>query len=163
MITYPYKTKSVALPGDCNITYIDEGKGKQTLLFIHGLANYAPVWKKNIDVLKSDYRCIAIDLPGNGLSGKEDRNYNMMLYAQSVYEFIQALGLENLTLVGHSMGGQVAMITTIAYPHCARNMVLCAPAGFEEFSQMDKTLYSGALSMADFISSNEFFLRKIIH
>lgn len=161
-MTYPYKTNYKDLPGIGNIAYIDEGNGPRTLLFIHGLANYALVWKKNIDFLSQYYRCIAIDLPGNGLSGKEDRPYGMKFYAQSVNDFIQAMGLKNLTLVGHSMGGQIAMTTLIKYPGSAVSLVLCAPAGFEEFSTLDKTLYSNALHMFSYFSSDEQALRQAI-
>jgi pimeloyl-ACP methyl ester carboxylesterase len=159
---YPYKTNYVELPGNNNVAYIDEGAGQRTLLFIHGLANYALVWKKNIDELRQHYRCIAIDLPGNGLSGKEAYPYGMKFYARSVYEFIQALGLTRLTLVGHSMGGQVALTLMLNHPAAADSMVLCAPAGFEEFSPLDKTLYSNALHMFSYFSSDEQALRQAI-
>ena len=139
--TYPYKTQYADLPGDCRIAYLDEGKGERTLVFIHGLANYALVWKKNIEYLSQYYRCIAIDLPGNGLSDKNPHPFSIKFFAESVNNFIAALGLTNVTIVGHSMGGQVAMTTAINYPTCADALVLCAPAGFEEFSAMDKTLY----------------------
>src|SRR6267154_1761559 len=105
-MTYPYKTYYIDLPGNCNIAYIDEGKGDQTLLFIHGLANYAMVWQKNIDYLRQFYRCVAIDLPGNGLSDKNEHPFDMRFFAETVYNFIQTLGLKNLCMVGHSMGGQ---------------------------------------------------------
>lgn len=162
MNPYPYKTNYVELPGNNNVAYIDEGAGQRTLLFIHGLANYALVWKKNIDELRQHYRCIAIDLPGNGLSGKEAHPYGMKFYARSVYEFIQALGLTRLTLVGHSMGGQVALTLMLNHPSAADSMVLCAPAGFEEFSPLDKTLYSNALHMFSYFSSDEQALRQAI-
>jgi pimeloyl-ACP methyl ester carboxylesterase len=159
---YPYNTKHINLPGDNNVAYIDEGQGARTLLFIHGLANYAMVWRKNIDTLRSHYRCIAIDLPGNGLSSKEDRPYGIPFYTKSVYDFIQALGLKNFVIVGHSMGGQIAMATLIAHPGLADALVLCAPAGMEEFTAMDRTLFSGALHFANFLSSDENNLRQIM-
>ncbi len=142
------------------MAYIDEGAGERTLLFIHGLANYAPVWKKNIDYLKQYYRCIAIDLPGNGLSDRNPHPFGMKFFAESVYHFIQALKLKNLTIAGHSMGGQIAMTTAINYPQCAASLALCAPAGFEEFTGMDKTLYYNAIRMLEFVSSDEHNLRQ---
>ena len=162
MVAYPYKTHHIALPGDCEIAYIDEGKGQRTLLFIHGLANYALVWKKNIDYLKQYYRCIAIDLPGNGLSDKNEHPYSMAFFAECVKNFIKALGLKNLCIAGHSMGGQIAMTTVMNYPECAEKLVLCAPAGFEEFSSFDKTLYYSTIHLYDFISSEEHTLRQTI-
>ena len=161
-MSYPFKTNYIDLPTYGSIAYIDEGKGPHTLLFIHGLANYALVWKKNIDVLKEKFRCIAIDLPGNGLSGKEEHPYGMKFYANSVYAFIKALDLKKLTVVGHSMGGQVALTMMLKHPNCAQSLVLCAPAGFEEFSALDKTLYANALHLFSYFSSDEQALRQAI-
>lgn len=161
-ITYPYKTNYAELPGTSRVAYIDEGKGEKTLLFIHGLANYALVWKKNIDHLKQHYRCIAIDLPGNGLSDRNPHPFGMKFFAETIYQFIDALKLKNIVLVGHSMGGQVAMTAVIDQPQCADALVLCAPAGFEEFSSMDKTLSYNAMHLLDFISSDEHTLRQTV-
>jgi len=160
--TYPYKTNYADLPGNCRVAYVDEGAGVRTLLFIHGLGNYALVWRKNIDYLKQYYRCIAIDLPGNGLSDKNPHHFGMHFFAGSIRNFILALNLRNVTIVGHSMGGQVAMTTAINYPQSADSIVLCAPAGFEEFTAMDKKLYYHAIQVLDYISSDEQNLRKAI-
>ncbi len=162
MVVYPYNTKFIDLPGDCKIAYIDEGKGERTLLFIHGLANYALVWKNNIDYLKQYYRCIAIDLPGNGLSDKNEHDFSMRFFAECVYEFIKAMNLKDPVVIGHSMGGHIAMTLAIAHPLCLSKLVLCAPAGLEEFTSFDKTLYYSTIHLYDFVSSEEHTLRHTI-
>ncbi|MCD6013888.1 MAG: hypothetical protein K0Q79_3750 [Flavipsychrobacter sp.] len=162
MVSYPYKTHRIALPGNCEIAYVDEGRGEQTILFIHGLANYAMVWQKNIEHLKHNYRCIAIDLPGNGLSGRNEHDFSIKFFAESVYAFIKAMGLKKLCIAGHSMGGQVAMTLLINHPECAEKLVLCAPAGLEEFSSFDKTLFFAGYHLFDMVSSEEGMLRKTI-
>ena len=162
MITYPYKTYSISLPDNCEVTYIDEGHGEKTLVFIHGLANYAPVWKKNIDELRKYYRCIALDLPGNGLSDKNDHPFGMKFFSACVYNFIAALKLKDVCLVGHSMGGQIAMTTAINNPECMESLILCAPAGFEQFTQLEKTMYYGSIHLLDFFSTDEHSLRHVI-
>ncbi len=162
MVTYPYKTHHIALPGNCNIAYIDEGRGEQTILFIHGLANYAMVWQKNIEHLKQHFRCIALDLPGNGLSDKNEHEFGVGFFAESIYQFIKALGLKKLCVAGHSMGGQVAMRLLIDHPNCADKLVLCAPAGFEEFTSFDKTIFYAGYHLFDFMASEESMLRKTI-
>ncbi len=128
--TYPYKTYYAELPGNCRVAYIDEGTGPCTLLMVHGLANYALAWQKNVDYLKQYYRCIAIDLPGNGLSDQEDHPFTMNFFADTVFHFIQSLGLENVCLTGHSMGGQVSLMALLKYPNCASKLALVAPASF---------------------------------
>lgn len=159
---YPYTTHFQTLPGNCNIAYVDEGAGDRTLLFIHGLANYALVWQRNIDELKKSYRCIAIDLPGNGLSDQNEHPFSMHFFADTVNNFIQALALKHVCLVGHSMGGQVAMTTLLNYPDCAEALVLCAPAGFEAFSTFDKALFTSTIHIMDLVSSEEHSLRTTI-
>ena len=161
-IKYPYTTHTVALPDNCNISYIDEGGGARTLLFIHGLANYALVWKRNIDYLRPYYRCIAIDLPGNGLSDKNEHSFSMAFFADAVHNFIQALGLKNVCIVGHSMGGQVALNTALSHPESVGTLILCAPAGFERFTALEKTLYYTSMHVFDYLSSDENNLRQII-
>lgn len=161
-INYPYKTHFIDLPGNCKIAYMDEGAGEKTLLFIHGLANYAPVWKKNIEELRKYYRCIAIDLPGNGLSDHNDHKFSIKFFADCVFNFIDALKLRNLCITGHSMGGQVAMTTVLNHPGCADLLALCAPAGLEPFSVMEKAMFSNSIHLVDFFTSDEHNLRSTI-
>ena len=141
---------------------MDEGTGEKTLLFIHGLANYAPVWKKNIDELKKYYRCIAIDLPGNGLSDQHAHKFSMRFFAECVFNFIESMKLKNVCIVGHSMGGQIAMLTLLKNPDCAGALVLCSPAGFEKFSLMEKTMFHSSIHLLDFFSSDEQSLRSTV-
>lgn len=161
-MTYPYKTNYIDLPGNCRVAYIDEGAGERTLLFIHGLANYAMVWRRNIEYLKKYYRCIAIDLPGNGLSDHDEHKFSMKFFSQCVVNFIDALKLKHVCLVGHSMGGQISMTTLLNEPGYADALILCAPAGFEAFTVMEKTLYYSSMHMLDFIASDEHNLRATI-
>lgn len=134
-LPYPFSVNKVELPEGIKVAYVDEGKGDQTILFIHGLGSYLPAWKKNIEGLKGQYRCIAIDLPGYGKSSKGKYEGSMRFYATVVSEFIDALGLDKVTLAGHSMGGQIAIVTALAYPDKVDKLVLVAPAGFETFTK----------------------------
>ena len=72
------------------------------------------------------------------------------------------MGLSNVCVVGHSMGGQVAMTLLLAQPQCANSLILCAPAGLEQFSVMEKTMYTSGLRLFDFISSDETSLRNTL-
>lgn len=159
-IQYPYKVHTAHI-SNCNIAYIDEGSGPKTLVFIHGLAMFAPCWKKNIDELKKYYRCIAIDLPGNGLSSRGNYAYGMAFFADTINEFIQQLKLEHVCIIGHSMGGQIAITTIIRHSPCAEQLILCASAGFEQFSPFEKTIYQTSLHLVDMFSSEENSLRHM--
>lgn len=162
MITYPFPSQKIKLPLGETINYMDVGSGTQTLLMIHGLANYAPAWKKNIEKLSRQFRCIAIDLPGNGLSSFSHQPYTMTYFAQTVLHFIEKLSLNQVVLVGHSMGGQISMHTYLQVPHLFEKMVLCAPAGFEHFTSFEQSVYQSTMSFFDFFSSEENSLRKLI-
>lgn len=157
----PYK--KITLSNGASVSYIDQGKGAQTIVFIHGLATYAGTWLQNIEGLKDSFRCVALDLPGNGYSDKGDLPYSMQYYAACVYDFIQLMQLKNVVLCGHSMGGQIAMTLLLNVPHAAEKLILCAPAGFEQFNVFEKTMYRSAIGMADMFSSDENNLRTSIY
>jgi pimeloyl-ACP methyl ester carboxylesterase len=137
-LSYPYEVNYQELEDGINLAYIDEGQGEKTILFIHGLGSYLPAWKKNIDELRDDYRCIAIDLPGYGKSSKGNHAYDMKFFADVVADFIQKQSLKNVTLVGHSMGGQIGVTMSLYYPDLIDQLVLVAPAGFEVFHEGQK-------------------------
>ncbi len=132
-LAYNYNVKKLNLGDSLEIAYVEMGTGKQTLVFIHGLASYLPAWQYNLDTLSSKYRCIAIDLPGYGKSSKGKFSYSMSFFAQTLNALMQKLSIEKATLVGHSMGGQIAMTFALKYPEKVEKLVLIAPAGLETF------------------------------
>lgn len=134
-LPYPFEVKKAQLQHDIKVAYADEGSGSDVIIFIHGLGSYMPAWKNNIEVLKKDFRCIAIDLPGYGKSSKGKYEGSMQFYARVISEFIDKLQLDNVALAGHSMGGQIAITTALAFPDKVDNLILTAPAGFERFNK----------------------------
>lgn len=139
-LEYNFPFKIADLKSNTSIAYTDEGNGKEVLLFIHGLASYIPSWKKNTPVLSKEFRCIAIDLPGYGKSQQGANSGSMDYFAEVVHEFILHLNLERVHLIGHSMGGEVALTIALNYPEAVKSIVLLAPAGVEVFSGFDKFL-----------------------
>lgn len=132
--TDPYPTHKITLNDSTSINYIDEGTGSQTLLFIHGLGSNLKAWQKNIKALQTDFRCIALDLPNYGQSSQGQYPFTMSFFAETIEAFIQQLDLEEVVLVGHSMGAQIAMHFAIRYPNQLEKLILFAPAGFETFT-----------------------------
>ncbi|MEO9967812.1 MAG: alpha/beta hydrolase [Reichenbachiella sp.] len=147
---YKYETKYVSINDSTNIAYVDEGSGDQILLFIHGLATYLPAWYKNIEGLQSKYRCIAIDLPGYGRSTKSNSGAGMSKYADAVLMVIEKLDLKKVVLVGHSMGGQVAVTAVLKKEDAFDKLILLAPAGIETFSS-DQSTWLKAVFTPDFV------------
>jgi pimeloyl-ACP methyl ester carboxylesterase len=144
------------------MAYMDEGSGNQTILFLHGLANYAPVWKYQMAELSTTNRCIALDLPGNGYSSRGDFPYSMFFYAECVARFIENLKLQNVVLTGHSMGGQIAIIIALRYPHLIEKLVLIAPAGLEYFAPHEILLMKGMMQMGNLFYADEMHLESAI-
>lgn len=138
---YPYPVKQVEINDQIQIAYIDEGQGDHTLLMIHGLGSYIPAWQKNIEGLKSHFRCIAIDLPNYGKSTKGFFPFTMNFFAEVVASFIKKLELNNVTIVGHSMGAQIAVTSFLETNIPIEKLVLLAPAGFETFSASDRAFF----------------------
>jgi pimeloyl-ACP methyl ester carboxylesterase len=114
-LSYPMPVSHLTLDG-IDLAFTDVGQGDRTLLLVHGLGSYMPVWSRNLDALARNARVVAIDLPGYGKSGKANYAYSMAFYARVVDRVIDALHLQHVVLVGHSMGGQIAMTHALRFP-----------------------------------------------
>ncbi|MGY8914716.1 MAG: alpha/beta fold hydrolase [Flavobacteriales bacterium] len=128
------------------ISYVKEGSGKKTLLFVHGLSSNSDAWSKNIALLKNDYTCIALDLPGFGKSSKPDAAYTPSYFSGVLHQFIEKLELKHIVLIGHSMGGQASIKLATTFPNVIEKLILVAPAGLEQFSE------TNAVFMKSFIT-----------
>ena len=140
-LAYPADTKKVTLPGGVQIACIDRGTGPVTLLFVHGLGANLKAWQKNVDSLSGSYRCIALDLPGYGKSGQGDFQFGMSFFASHLRAFMEVLDLKNVVLVGHSMGGQIALTAALQDTARLKKLVLIAPAGIETFTEAEKAWF----------------------
>lgn len=159
---YPYQVSFCNIGNDISIAYGKMGSGSKTILFIHGLANYGPVWYQNMLDLSKEYSCIAIDLPGNGQSTRGDYPYTMFFYAECVARFIEKLKLQYVTLVGHSMGGHISIIAALRYPHLLEKLVLVAPSGFEHFTETERVVFKQMLSFGKLIISDKLSLKAAL-
>jgi pimeloyl-ACP methyl ester carboxylesterase len=146
-LEYPFEVKHQTLSHEIDLAYADEGSGDQTILLIHGLGSYLPAWKKNIAGLKERYRCIAVDLPGYGKSSKKPHSGMMEFYADVLAELIDRLELTNVTVAGHSMGGQIGITMAVKYPEKVMKLVLVDPAGFERFSEGEKQWFRDVMTV----------------
>lgn len=143
--------------------YTDTGKGKHTLLFLHGLGNSLIGFEKNLTALSTNNRCIGLDLPGNGFSSKDNYPYSIQFFADSVAAFIQEMKLENVVLIGHSMGGQIGILLTALYPSLVEKLVLIASAGLEKFSAMERMIMTSGMGILDMGMSDESKLRQALN
>jgi pimeloyl-ACP methyl ester carboxylesterase len=108
--------------GKDEIFYLQKGGGKPSLLFLHGAGGTHRNWGKQIrDIRDATLACL--DLPGHGRSKGEGRQ-TIGGYADLVVEFMAALHLESPTVVGHSMGGAIALDLALRYGDQAGGLVL---------------------------------------
>lgn len=159
-ITYPADLRHVELPDGKKIAYLDRGKGAYTLLFIHGLGSNLKSWQKNMAVLSTQYRCIALDLPGYGKSTGGDYAYNMSFFADAVSAFIRQLKLKKVILVGHSMGGQIALTEILRNNKRIKKLILLAPAGIETFDDKEKAILRNVYTPEILKNTPEAQIRK---
>ena len=88
--------------------YLDSGDGP-ALLFIHGLTSSQRSWAHLVSALNHDHRVLAPDLFGHGASAKPMGDYSLGAHAATMRDLLDLLGIDRVTLVGHSFGGGIAM------------------------------------------------------
>lgn len=108
--------------------YIQEGRGP-ALLLIHGIGDCSETWMPLVDDLARDYTVIAPDLLGHGRSAKPRADYSVAAYANAMRDLLAVLDVERVTVVGHSLGGGVAMQLAYQYPERCERLVLVSTGG----------------------------------
>lgn len=124
-LAYVDSAKAGVVPADPEAT---------PLVFVHGLSSYMGFWEYQVPHFQEQRRVLALDLPGYGASGRPDAPYTPPWYAEVLAAWMDEVGLEQAIIVGHSMGGQVALTFALTHPERLDGLVLSAPAGFERFS-----------------------------
>src|SRR6201988_852119 len=80
------------------------------LVFLHGWCGDREYWKHQVGAFAADYRIVALDQAGHGESGQERNVWKAASLAGAVEAVVKELGLKRVILVGHSMGGQIALL-----------------------------------------------------
>ena len=101
----------------------------QTVLLIHGLAGSSKTWDDVIPLLTPHVDVIAVDLLGHGESAKPTGDYSLGAFASGLRDFLSILGIDSVTIVGHSFGGGVAMQLAYQHPHLVDRLVLVGSGG----------------------------------
>jgi len=109
--------------GELDIHYLTGGQG-DPLVIIHGGSDGARAWLKNVTELAENYTVYVPDLPGFGYSQPIDGDYYIPELVEFVDEFSHAVGLESFHLMGHSLGGGIALSYALKFPHKITKLVL---------------------------------------
>lgn len=120
---FPFQSRFLDLDGH-RVHYVDEGSGP-TLLFLHGNPTWSFDYSTVITLLREDFRCVAVDYPGFGLSrAAPGYRYLPAEHAAVIGGFVDALRLSNITLVGHDWGGPIGLAVLQHRPETFDRLVL---------------------------------------
>jgi pimeloyl-ACP methyl ester carboxylesterase len=120
--------KIMMLHGD-RVAYRDEGAG-EVLLLIHGVGGSSNSWSGVIQLLAKKYRVIAPDLLGHGESDKPRGDYSVGAFAVLLRDLLEALDISQVTVIGHSLGGGIAMQFAHQHRRYCKRVVLISSGGF---------------------------------
>jgi pimeloyl-ACP methyl ester carboxylesterase len=110
------------------LSYVDSGSGP-VVLFIHGILGSRGQWVHLVDQVDDDHRVLVPDLFGHGDSAKPTGDYSLSAHAATLRDLLTHLGIERVTLVGHSLGGGIAMQFYYLFPDMVERLVLVASGG----------------------------------
>jgi pimeloyl-ACP methyl ester carboxylesterase len=130
------------------VTYRTAGRGPLVVL-IHGIAGSSQQWDEVIGLLADRFSVLAPDLLGHGRSAKPRGDYSLGAYAVSVRDLLIALGHRRATVVGHSLGGGIAMQFAYEYPVFCERLVLVSSGGLGR--QVHPLLQAATLPGADVV------------
>ena len=108
------------------------GDGQQTLLFAHGFGCDQSMWQYILPAFISDYRVVTFDYVGSGrsdLAAYDNEKYSTLHgYAQDVLDIIEAMQLENIIFVGHSVSSMIGMLAAIEKPEYFQKLIMIGPS-----------------------------------
>lgn len=110
------------------VRYVCRGApSRPPLVFLHGWGASFKFWKKTLPFFSPRFRCLAPDLPGFGMSEKPDRDYSMEALAAWLGRFLDALEIRRASVVGHSMGGTIALFLALEAPERVERLAVVNP------------------------------------
>lgn len=121
------------------VHYKTAGKGEPSLILFHGFASSLYSWRDVFPQLAQDYRVVAYDRPGFGLTGRPmtwqgENPYSSEYQVKLMFALMDQLGIQKAVLVGNSAGGAIAMSAALRYPERVQTLVLVSPAVYNSGS-----------------------------
>jgi len=130
------------------VTYHRMGSGPPILL-IHGITSSSRTWKAVMPRLAAEYTVIAPDLLGHGRSSKPKGDYSLGAYASGIRDLLVALDLPKANVVGHSLGGGIAMQFAYQFPDRVSRLVLVDTGGIGR--EVNPALRAATLPGAEYV------------
>ena len=117
-------TEKFIMAGDTPMHIADSERGERCVVLLHGYLESMLVWDEFVDLLKDKVRVVTLDLPGHGVSMVDREVHTMEYLADCVANAMEALGIKRYSVVGHSMGGYVALAMVEKYAANIESIVL---------------------------------------
>ncbi len=112
------------------IRYSEMGSGSQAIVFLHGFNSQINVWDRVWKNMNNCSHAIRLDIPGFGDSIWNTSSYSLDQQAERIHQFIIEKNIDNLILVGTSMGGSLSVAFAAKYPHLVSSVILMAPSAY---------------------------------
>src|SRR5215208_8469745 len=130
------------------VTYRTAGRGP-VLVLLHGITGSSQTWEHVAPLLSARFTLIAPDLLGHGESATPPGDYSLGAHASGVRDILTALGIDRATVVGHSLGGGIAMQFAYQFPERCQRLVLVSSGGLGR--EVHLLLRAAALPGADYV------------
>ena len=117
-------TEKFIMAGPTALHVCDSEQGDRCVVLLHGYLESLLVWDDFVPFLYKKLRVVTLDLPGHGISVVTGDTHTMEFLADTVADALRALGISRCTLVGHSMGGYVALAFCERHPEMLDGLVL---------------------------------------
>ncbi|HEY7415501.1 MAG TPA: alpha/beta hydrolase, partial [Ktedonobacteraceae bacterium] len=135
------------------IHYEVAGEGEESIVLVHGLSESTRLWYRNLPMLAEHYRVYLVDLPGFGAMRRFHRQFTLEGCAPWLDRWMQAVGIETASLVGHSMGGYVCMSLAALRPEKIKRLVLVDSIGIPPHLPVSRLVYPALRSIVRTIPS----------
>ena len=112
------------MAGNCALHICDSEVGEKTVVLLHGYLENMLVWDDFVPLIYKNVRVVTLDIPGHGISEVKGEIHTMDFLADTLAAALDRLGIEKATIVGHSMGGYVALAFAERHPERTEALVL---------------------------------------
>lgn len=126
------------MAGDTPMHVADSEKGEKCVVLLHGYLESMVIWEEFVPLLYKDVRVVTLDIPGHGISLVQGEVHTMEYLAQCVAKAMEALGIERYSVVGHSMGGYVALAFAERYAERLDGLVLLHSTPYADSDEKKK-------------------------
>ncbi|MFL6238933.1 MAG: alpha/beta fold hydrolase [Actinomycetes bacterium] len=132
------------------VSYEEDGPSdRPVVVLLHGIAGSSHTWDPVVPLLVPEVRVIAPDLLGHGASAKPRGDYSLGAFASGVRDLLDLIDVEHVTVVGHSLGGGVAMQFAYQFPERCQRLVLVSSGGLGR--EVTPLLRAATLPGAEFV------------